>query len=99
MMEVFSFDDLGQGYDIALGEGRVATTLVIGGVIMLWLEWRRPLPSTTDVRQLSFRQALGIGLAQVLSLIPGTSRAAATILGNRLEALLGELATFVKDRT
>ncbi len=27
MMEVFSFDDLGQGYDIALGEGRVATTL------------------------------------------------------------------------
>src|SRR5262245_49108777 len=27
MMEVFSFDDLGQGYDIALGEDRVATTL------------------------------------------------------------------------
>ena len=27
MMEVFSFDDIGQGYDIALGEGRVATTL------------------------------------------------------------------------
>src|SRR5882672_3625091 len=27
MMEVFSFDDLGQGLDIALGEGRVATTL------------------------------------------------------------------------
>jgi hypothetical protein len=27
MMEVFSFDDLGQGYDIANGEGRVATTL------------------------------------------------------------------------
>ena len=27
MMEVFSFDDMGQGYDIALGEGRVATTL------------------------------------------------------------------------
>src|SRR5262249_34837402 len=27
MMEVFSFDDIGQAYDIALGEGRVATTL------------------------------------------------------------------------
>jgi 2,3-dihydroxybiphenyl 1,2-dioxygenase len=27
MMEVFSFDDMGQGYDIALGEGRVATTM------------------------------------------------------------------------
>src|SRR5438067_2030697 len=27
MMEVFSFDDLGQGYDLALGQGCVATTL------------------------------------------------------------------------
>jgi 2,3-dihydroxybiphenyl 1,2-dioxygenase len=27
MMEVFSFDDMGQGYDIALGEDRVATTM------------------------------------------------------------------------
>ena len=27
MMEVFSFDDMGQAYDVALGEGRVATTL------------------------------------------------------------------------
>jgi hypothetical protein len=27
MMEVFSFDDIGQGLDISLGEGRVATTL------------------------------------------------------------------------
>ena len=71
----------------------VATTLVFGGVVMLWLEWRRPISSTTDVRQLSFRQAFGIGLAQVLSLIPGTSRAAATILGGYVLGLTRPAAT------
>lgn len=71
----------------------VATTLVLGGVVMLWLEWRRPLPTTTDVRQLSVRQAFGIGLAQVLSLIPGTSRAAATILGGYVLGLTRPAAT------
>ena len=60
---------------------------------MLWLEWRRPIAVTTDVRQLSLRQAVGIGLAQVLSLIPGTSRAAATILGGYVLGLTRPAAT------
>jgi undecaprenyl-diphosphatase len=71
----------------------VATTLVLGGVIMLWLEWRKPQLITADVRQMSTRQALGIGVAQVFSLIPGTSRAAATILGGYVLGLTRPAAT------
>lgn len=71
----------------------VATTLVVGGVIMLLLEWRRPVATTAEVHQLSVRQAIGVGLAQVLSLIPGTSRAAATILGGYMLGLTRPAAT------
>jgi len=55
----------------------VAISLVVGGIVMLVVERWRPTP-TTD---LSARGALGIGLAQVLSLIPGVSRSGATIMG------------------
>ncbi len=71
----------------------VATTLVLGGVVMLWIEGRRPSSTTGDVREMSLRQAVGIGLAQVLSLIPGTSRAAATILGGYVLGLTRPAAT------
>lgn len=59
----------------------VAAALIIGGIIMLVLEWVRPAVTTTAVREITARQAIGIGFAQVLAMIPGTSRAAATILG------------------
>lgn len=59
----------------------VAAALVVGGIIMLLLEWVRPAVTTATVRDISGRQAIGIGFAQVLAMIPGTSRAAATILG------------------
>ncbi|MEP6591062.1 MAG: undecaprenyl-diphosphate phosphatase [Gemmatimonadota bacterium] len=59
----------------------VAAALIIGGVVMLVLEWARPAVTTVDVREVSARQAFGIGCAQVLAMIPGTSRSAATILG------------------
>jgi undecaprenyl-diphosphatase len=59
----------------------VAVALVVGGVIILLIEsWRRPVTTETadDIRP---KTALGIGLAQMLSLIPGTSRSGATIMG------------------
>ncbi|MES2307193.1 MAG: undecaprenyl-diphosphate phosphatase [Gemmatimonadota bacterium] len=59
----------------------VAAALIVGGVIMLVLEWFRPAVTTGTIRDITPRQALGIGFAQVLSMVPGTSRAAATILG------------------
>jgi undecaprenyl-diphosphatase len=59
----------------------VAVALVVGGFIILAIEaWHRRVVTETvdDVRP---GEALGVGLAQLLSLIPGTSRSGATIMG------------------
>jgi undecaprenyl-diphosphatase len=59
----------------------VALALVIGGVVILLIEQWAPPPRIQQVGDVPPRTALGIGLAQVLSLIPGTSRSGATIMG------------------
>lgn len=59
----------------------VAAALVAGGIAILLLERWAPRTRYPDVTDLSQTTALGIGLAQVLSLIPGTSRSGATIMG------------------
>lgn len=59
----------------------VALSLVLGGIAILAIErWHRP-PTTATVDDISPRMALGIGLAQMLSLIPGVSRSGSTIMG------------------
>ena len=59
----------------------VAVTMVLGGIAILCVErWHRPTAART-VDDLSPGTALGIGLAQCLSLIPGGSRSGATIMG------------------
>jgi undecaprenyl-diphosphatase len=62
----------------------VATALVVGGVIILVVERIHAADRIVDAERMPLRTALGIGLAQILSLIPGTSRSAATILGGYL---------------
>ena len=59
----------------------VAAALVAGGIAILLIERLRPRIRFEDAEQVPLRTALGIGLAQVLALIPGTSRSGATILG------------------
>jgi undecaprenyl-diphosphatase len=59
----------------------VATALVIGGILILLIERWAPRPSIPEVSKVPPRTAFGIGLAQVLSLVPGTSRSGATIMG------------------
>jgi undecaprenyl-diphosphatase len=59
----------------------VAAALVLGGLIILLIERWSPRARIDDVISVPPPTALGIGLAQVLSLIPGTSRSGATILG------------------
>ena len=71
----------------------VAIALIVGGVVMLLLEWRRPTVTAPVVRDITTRQALFIGFAQVLAMIPGTSRAAATILGGYAFGLSRPAAT------
>ncbi|HET7040637.1 MAG TPA: undecaprenyl-diphosphate phosphatase [Gemmatimonadales bacterium] len=71
----------------------VAAALVIGGVAILLLERRAVTPSISITDPMPVRTALGIGLAQLLSLIPGTSRSAATILGGFALGCTREAAT------
>jgi undecaprenyl-diphosphatase len=59
----------------------VAVALVAGGILILLIERWAPAPRIHEVSELGPRTALGVGLAQVLSLIPGTSRSGATIMG------------------
>lgn len=61
----------------------VAIMLIVYGVLFIWVEnWnKKSSPSVTKLTELSYQTALFIGLFQVLSLIPGTSRSGATILG------------------
>lgn len=60
----------------------IAVALVVYGVVFLLLESgkrRSPRIGTTD--EIRFRDAFGVGLFQVLSVVPGTSRSGSTILG------------------
>jgi undecaprenyl-diphosphatase len=59
----------------------VAGALFVGGLIILLIEWWSPPVRVRSVDEIPFRIALGIGLAQVLALFPGVSRAGATIMG------------------
>ena len=66
----------------------IAATLFVGGLLMLLVEWRRPVVTTHHMEDMTLRQAIGIGLVQVLAvLFPGTSRSAATILGGMVGGL------------
>ena len=65
----------------------VAMALVIGGLAILWAEKRPHIERIRSVDELSPLDALRIGAFQMLALIPGTSRSAATILGGLLTGL------------
>lgn len=59
----------------------VAIGLIIGGLIIIWIEKHPPQVRAQEVEDLTYKDAIWIGLIQVLSLIPGTSRSGATIIG------------------
>jgi len=71
----------------------VAGALVVGGLLILVIERIHPADRITDGARMPLRTALGIGFAQVLSLIPGTSRSATTILGGYLLGCSRQAAT------
>ncbi len=71
----------------------VAAALIAGGIAIIIIE-RKALDSRTDsINSMGYRQALFIGIAQVLALFPGVSRAAATIMGGRMAGLTRRCAT------
>ncbi len=67
----------------------VATMFIIGGVVFLILEYfyKEKNHTTTEVEEVTMKQAVWIGVAQVFALIPGTSRAGSTIVGALLVGL------------
>jgi undecaprenyl-diphosphatase len=75
----------------------VALAFIIGGVIILWVERRNklnPVPETVaSVDDMSLLDALKVGCAQAMALIPGTSRSGATIIGGMLFGLPRKVAT------
>jgi undecaprenyl-diphosphatase len=71
----------------------VAIALIIGAFIIFWVERREHKVRVSDVDQISVRDALVVGLCQAVSLIPGTSRAGATIIGGLLSGLSRKAAT------
>lgn len=59
----------------------VATMLVLGGVLILYAERRDHVIKAETVDDLRWQDALKVGLAQCVAMIPGTSRSGATIIG------------------
>ncbi len=59
----------------------VATMLVLGGLVILYAERRIHTVKVHDVDQIGWKDALKVGCAQIIAMIPGTSRSGATIIG------------------
>ncbi len=71
----------------------VALAFIIGAFIILWAEKRPHRIRVETVDDLDVIDALKLGLAQALALIPGTSRSGATIVGGLLFGLSRKAAT------
>lgn len=65
----------------------VSGALAVGGVAILLIERFAARRTSDQIDHLTLGQALGVGLFQVLALWPGTSRAAATIIGGMVVGL------------
>ena len=65
----------------------VATALVLGGLLILYLEKRAYHPRIDAVDEMRWPDALKVGFAQALAMIPGTSRSGATIMGGLIFGL------------
>jgi undecaprenyl-diphosphatase len=71
----------------------VALAFIIGGFIIMWAEKREHTVRVQEVEDLSWSDALKLGIAQAFALIPGTSRSGATIIGGLLFGLSRKAAT------
>lgn len=70
----------------------VAIALLIGGIILLFVDKWFKNGTMDDSNQITYSTALKIGLFQCLSMIPGTSRSAATIVGGMSQNLTRKAA-------
>ena len=80
-------------------------TLIVGGFIMLWVESRPQMqkfnqqpvdenaPPGEGLDSISWKQALVVGFAQCLAMVPGTSRSGATIISGMIAGIPRRAAT------
>jgi len=65
----------------------MAVALIVGAVVMVLIERRYRRETGPKIEDVSLGQAFGVGLAQCVSIIPGTSRSMATIMGGLMVGL------------
>lgn len=70
--------------DVLFNTTIVCVTLIIGGFALIALERWAPVPREHDAMGFSWKTAIGVGLFQCLSVVPGVSRSGATIVGGLL---------------
>lgn len=71
----------------------VAIAFIVGGLVILWAERRSHVIRIQSVEEMTWKDALQVGLAQAVALIPGTSRAGSTIIGGLFFGLSRKAAT------
>jgi undecaprenyl-diphosphatase len=71
----------------------VASAFIIGGFLILWAERREHQIRAATIDDMNWRDALKVGFAQAVSMIPGTSRSGATIIGGLFFGLSRRAAT------
>ncbi len=71
----------------------VASSFILGAFVILWAERKNHHARVASIEDMSWLDALKVGIAQCFSLIPGTSRSGATIIGGMLFGLSRKAAT------
>jgi undecaprenyl-diphosphatase len=71
----------------------VAIAFIVGALVIFWVEARSRTARVQEAKDMTWLDALKVGLAQCAALIPGTSRSGATIIGGMLFGLSRKAAT------
>jgi undecaprenyl-diphosphatase len=70
----------------------VAITMILGGIVLLFIDNVFKNPTVVTDEQISMPKALVIGIWQCVAMIPGVSRSAASIIGGMQQKLTRKLA-------
>ncbi len=72
----------------------VGVALIVGGVVFLFLDelFAHRAKADGTIEQMSWKKAVSIGLFQVIAMVPGVSRSAATIIGGLVQGLSPRVA-------
>jgi len=71
----------------------VAVALIVGGLVILWVEKRVFHPHIKSIEDMRWQDALKVGFAQSVAMFPGVSRSGATIMGGMVFGLDRRAAT------